>query len=126
MQRHNRITSGYVRNNPVIPTYWNDVETNFKPQPGFKHRNYLPPDAYGFLIYGHSGTFKSTSVLQIARLLRCTIIHEDYDHSAFPFRQIPMLVVRCPHNCPLVAFISEFFHTVDDLVGTNYFSSDPT
>src|SRR5258706_3338858 len=119
------ICKGYIRNNPLNCGYYDDLDLYPEDEHLTIHPNhigsFIPPAAYGFTVPGDSGTGKSTSTQQIARVQRSMILHTLYDGKPFPFRQIPMIIVVCPESGALNIFVGQFFHAVDDIAHTKYY-----
>src|SRR5579871_5723732 len=76
VQLRNLAAKGYIRNNPLRPGYYDDIEDDIEEnvtplvEPTEGPLPYLPPDVSGFLVIGDSGNGKTTSTAQIWRLLR--------------------------------------------------------
>ncbi|HKQ04868.1 MAG TPA: ATP-binding protein [Blastocatellia bacterium] len=126
------IRQGYLARNPIRPEYaarLRQINRAMK-QTGDDKLDSLSKyvstssSASGFTMIGVSGVGKSTAIERILRLYPQVILHSDYQ-GPLNLYQIVWLKLDCPHAGSLKGLCTEFFNSVDHLLGTNYARENP-
>lgn len=122
-QRFSRmIRAGYQMRNPIGRYFWRDLDKNCKNVnlSTAAVPNTARSTTLGFTIIGFPGVGKSTSVEAVLSLYPQVIYHNAYRDREFTVAQLVWLKLECPHDGSIKGLCLNFFHTVDDLLGTNY------
>jgi hypothetical protein len=117
------IRDGYLARNPVDPAYRGNLRerlTCFKEAQSLGSR--FEPTASGFSIVGMSGVGKSTGMKRVLSLYPQIILHNHFKDRNFTVVQIVWLRLECPKDGSITSLCTDFFKSVDDLLGTNYSS----
>lgn len=77
--------------------------------------------SYGFTIIGVSGMGKTTAINRILSLYPQIIVHSQYRGMNFSMYQLVWLKLDCPFDGSIKGLCIEFFHKIDNLLGTNYY-----
>lgn len=121
----NLIRIGYVARNPFTSNYWRDMRLRqarfdqYGDQPDFSPGGFESLAA-GFHLVGISGVGKSVSVSRILKLYPQIIRHSYYGDRAFTQAQLTWLKLDCPFDGNPRGLCTEFFKTVDGVLGTGY------
>lgn len=116
------LRQGYIGRNPFSPTYASSLiqgHENIQNQVDQGWFNHSIPR--GLTIIGPSGTGKSMAIAKIFDQLPQIIKHSSYRGKDFLFTQLVFLRLECSHDASVKGLVNQFFITVDDLLGTNYF-----
>ena len=122
-QRFSRmIRAGYQRRNPFAPGYWSglDVNCNSLATSTTIVRNSAVSLPLGFTIIGFPGVGKSTSVEAVLSLYPQVIYHSRYADRDFNVAQVVWLKLECPFDGSPRGLCHNFFHAIDQILGTNY------
>ncbi len=79
--------------------------------------------ALGFALIGLSGMGKTTTLERLFATYPQVILHKEYEEQPFPFQQLVWLHMDCPQEGSLRGLCINFIKTVDDILGTSYFST---
>jgi hypothetical protein len=119
---------GYTDRNPFKGEFWKDVnqrinliEKSSRNQ-YTRNRKYHSTSASGFSVVGISGIGKSQTIEQILRIYPQVIYHIEYQKKNFTYTQLVWLKLDCPFDGSIRGLCYNFFQTIDDLLGTNYFA----
>jgi hypothetical protein len=122
------IRVGYRERNPFTTQFWKDVDKRVallekitRSQYRRKHK-YHSTSAAGFYVVGISGIGKSQTIEQILRTYPQVIYHSKYKKKNFTYTQLVWLKLDCPFDGSIRGLCYNFFQTIDNLLGTNYFS----
>lgn len=124
-QRFSRvIRQGYISRSPIGAEYATNLQEGYKlikngvyDFEGSARKN---TKASGFTIIGISGIGKSTTIERVLSLYPQVIHHTEYKGKALNLFQIPWLKLDCPFDGSLKGLCINFFHAVDELLGTDY------
>jgi hypothetical protein len=124
-QRFSRvIRQGYISRNPIGPEYATSLQEGYKLIKNgvydFDCSTRKSAKASGFTIIGISGIGKSTTLERILSLYPQVIHHIEYKSKNLNLYQIPWLKLDCPFDGSLKGLCINFFHAVDELLGTDY------
>lgn len=114
---------GLMARNPMAWGYWKDFNTRI----ASLHQNpaairYPRAKARGFAIVGMGGIGKSTTVENILALYPQVIVHTQYQDKVFILKQLVWLKLDCPRDGSTRSLCENFFLTVDDILGTDYYN----
>lgn len=117
------IRDGYLSRNPADPGYSGSLRERLE---FFRKKRVLrrqfKPTASSFFIVGMSGVGKSTGMLSVLSMTPQVILHSNYNGRKFTKLQIVWLKLECPQDgASTIGLCLDFFKTVDDLLGTNYY-----
>jgi hypothetical protein len=122
------IRVGYRDRNPFTAKFWQEVnkrvaliEKSSRSQYRRK-RKYHSTAAAGFYVVGISGIGKSQTIEQILRTYPQVICHSRFKKKNFTYMQLVWLKLDCPFDGSIRGLCYNFFQTIDNLLGTNYFS----
>lgn len=117
----NMIRRGYVRRNPVMWGFWNQLHQNIESfLNAIKEKPFPNSRARGLALVGSGGTGKSTTVEKILQSLPQVIIHVSYKDQVFIMKQLVWLKLDCPHKGSLKQLCEKVFEAVDEILGTTY------
>ncbi|WP_414569511.1 AAA family ATPase [Nostoc sp. CCY 9925] len=121
-QRFSRmIRAGYQARNPLTADFWRDFQQRIDTlNPESVPKNHLRSTATGFTIIGISGVGKTTAIEAILSLYPQVIVHSQYRNRNFTLMQIVWLKLDCPFDGSIKGLCLNFFHAIDDLMGTHY------
>lgn len=77
--------------------------------------------AYGFTLIGISGLGKTSSIDHILSQYPQVIVHSEFKGIPFSAYQLTWLKLECPHDASIKGLLFEFFSSIDQLLGTNYY-----
>jgi hypothetical protein len=117
------IRDGYLSRNPIDPAYSGSLRERLE---FFRNKKTLKsqfkPTASSFFIVGMSGMGKSTGILSVLSMTPQVVLHSHYNGKNFTRLQIVWLRLECPQDgASTIGLCLDFFKTVDDLLGTNYY-----
>ena len=121
------IRVGYTDRNPIKRGVWKKLEDRISQLTITSRnqynltKNYKSTAAIGFNIIGISGIGKTQTVENILRLYPQVINHNQYKQKKFTQTQIVWLKLECPFDGSIKGLCFNFFLSVDDILGTNYF-----
>ena len=120
---HSLIRQGYIQRNPFNPAYKKYINSIGKNIVNKKYdlvvnQNFITTSQCG-LIIGVSGMGKSTSVHRVLESIPQVIVHNEYRGVNFSQIQVPYLKLEAPANSSIKALTLQFFHKLDQLLGTN-------
>lgn len=120
---HSLIRQGYTQKNPFNPNYKRYINSVGKDIVNKNYNlsaneNFLMTSKCG-LIIGISGIGKSTSVNKILESIPSVIVHTEYKGINFTQIQLPYLKLEAPANSSIKALTLQFFHKLDQILGTN-------
>ncbi len=120
-QRFSRmIRAGYQRRNPFAPGYWSGLDEKCLSTSTTIVRNSAVSLPLGFTIIGFPGVGKSTSVEAVLSLYPQVIYHNRYADRDFNLAQVVWLKLECPFDGSPRGLCLNFFHAIDQILGTNY------
>lgn len=118
---------GYTDRNPTQGNIWiknakrlAELEVNSRSQYKLS-KKYKSTAAIGFNIIGISGIGKSQTVERILQLYPQVIDHNKYNGKNFTHSQLVWLKLDCPFDGSIKGLCYNFFLSVDNILGTNYF-----
>ena len=117
------IRQGYISRNPFNKSYTRYINNtgesiinkNFNID---ANKNFRTTVQSG-LIIGVSGMGKTTTVQRVLSNIPQVIIHKQYKNTQFPQIQLTWLKLEAPANGSIKALTLQFFHKLDQLLGTN-------
>lgn len=119
------IRQGYLARNPLKSSYAESLQNGYKAIQSLKweisNNEYFRTTAAGFTIIGVSGMGKTTAINRVLSLFPQIIVHSQYNNIKFSMYQLVWLKIDCPFDGSLKGLCIEFFHKVDDLLGTDYY-----
>ena len=119
------IRQGYLARNPFKPSYAESLQDGYKAIQSLKwelsSNESFRTTAAGFTIIGVSGMGKTTAINRVLSLFPQVIVHSQYKNINFSMYQLVWLKLDCPFDGSLKGLCIEFFHKVDDLLGTDYY-----
>lgn len=117
------IRQGYIARNPFNKRY---IEQINKTGEAITNKNYNIDSNENFrttvqagLIIGTSGMGKTTTVQRVLSEIPQVIIHNKYKEVEFSQIQVSWLKLEAPANGSIKALTLQFFHKLDQLLGTN-------
>lgn len=117
------IRQGYIARNPFNKIY---IEQINKTGEAITNKNYNIDSNENFrttvqagLIIGTSGMGKTTTVQRVLSEIPQVIIHNQYEEIEFSQIQVSWLKLEAPANGSIKALTLQFFHKLDQLLGTN-------
>jgi AAA domain len=114
---------GLVGRNPLAWGYWKNFNRQIESiQPNCLRQNFLQCKARGFAIVGIGGVGKTSAILNILSLYPQVICHDTYNEQSLILKQLVWLYLIVPHDGSTKQFCSNFFATIDDILGTSYSS----
>jgi len=118
------IRNGYFSRNPLEAEWVRQMRAGFpdleKDHAGRKVRPLIRSSASGIAIIGCSGVGKSTMVESVLGLYPQVIVHTQYNGKPFDQQQLVWLKLECPHDGTLLGLCTDFFMSIDDILGTDY------
>ena len=119
------IRQGYLARNPLKSSYAESFQKGYKAIQSLKweisNNEVFRTTAAGFTIIGVSGMGKTTAINRVLSLFPQIIVHSQYKNIKFSMYQLVWLKIDCPFDGSLKGLCIEFFHKVDDLLGTDYY-----
>lgn len=119
------IRQGYLARNPFKPSYAESLHDGYKAIQSLKwelsSNESFRTTAAGFTMIGVSGMGKTTAINRVLSLFPQIIVHSQYKNINFSMYQLVWLKLDCPFDGSLKGLCIEFFHKVDDLLGTDYY-----
>lgn len=123
-QRFSRILRrGYKARNPLRPDDWSELNHRLEALSGSSPQPLLPSTAAGFTLLGLSGVGKSTAVERILSLYAQVLFHDRYHERPLPLVQLVWLKLDCPPDGSTRGLCLNFFQTIDQRLGTNYYQN---
>lgn len=124
-QRFSRVMrQGYISRNPLSREYAASLQLGHKLIKSGKYEysadNFKRATAAGFTIIGISGIGKTSTIEKVLSLYPQVIHHTKYKDENLNLYQIPWLKLDCPFDGSLKGLCINFFHAVDELLGTDY------
>jgi hypothetical protein len=114
------IRSGYIKRNPAKNLDKHLIQENYLKAQGKEGGVELFPttdrSVQSTTLIGCSGSGKSTAVRKVLSTYPQLITHPDYNMH----QQLTYVIVECPYNGDLANLCSNFFHSIDEVLGTNY------
>ncbi|MCW8093218.1 ATP-binding protein [Alteromonas sp. ASW11-130] len=114
------IRSGYVKRNPAKNLDKQLIQENYLRTQGKEGSIEIFPttdrSVQSTTLIGCSGSGKSTAVKKVLSTYPQLIEHPDYNMH----RQLTYVIVECPFNGDLANLCSNFFHAIDEVLGTTY------
>jgi hypothetical protein len=123
------IRTGYTDRNPIRGNVAKQIEERLAKLKSYSRnqyklsKNYKSTAAIGFSIVGISGIGKSQTVERILQLYPQVIDHSQYKEQNFTQSQIVWLKLDCPFDGSIKGLCYNFFLSVDNILGTNYFNN---
>ncbi|NRD76569.1 ATP-binding protein [Bacillus sp. BRMEA1] len=115
------IRQGYVGRNPMKPEYARSFSEKLPDIQNDIWINDTSPKSMSCI--GIPGAGKSSS---ITRILNCcypqVLIHSDYRGNPFSSTQLVWLQLNCPHDGSVKGLVNQFFISIDNILGTDYFN----
>lgn len=115
------IRQGYVGRNPMTPEFAKGFTKGYEEIKQKNHNWVNDSIPRSMTIIGPSGMGKSTTLSRILNTYPQTIVHSGYKGKPFSFTQLVYVQLNCPHDSSVKGLVNQFFITVDNLIGTNYF-----
>lgn len=118
------IRQGYLYRNPMFSEHAGSLSDSYnilRDKGTYQMLKGNRSRASGFTIIGVSGVGKSTAVERILATYPQTIIHSSYKKTPLSMMQVVWLKLDCPHDGSLKQLCYQFFHELDQAVGTGYF-----
>lgn len=117
------IRQGYTQRNPYNPNYKKYIHSIGKDIVNKKYNlsvneNFITTSKCG-LIIGVSGMGKTTTVHRVLESIPQVIVHNEYKGVNFSQIQVPYLKLEAPANSSIKALTLQFFHKLDQLLGTS-------
>lgn len=118
---------GYTDRNPRNGNIWNKLEeriSKLENKSGSQYgsvEDYQSTAAVGFGVIGISGIGKSQTVERILKLYPQIIFHNKYQRQNFTQTQLVWLKLDCPFDGSIKGLCYNFFLSVDNLLGTQYY-----
>jgi AAA domain len=124
-QRFSRlIRAGYVGRNPLDLGFWAETERRLHlMEENTVFRSTPRVSTQGFTLMGISGTGKSRTIESILPLYPQIIQHNEYCGRRFTWTQVVYLKLDCPHDGSISGLCHDYFHQMDQLLGTNYYEN---
>lgn len=116
------IRQGYVGRNPMTPEFTKGFTQGYEEIQKQNHNcwiNYSIPRS--MTIIGPSGMGKSSSLSRILNTYPQIVVHTNHRGRPFSFTQLVYIQLNLPHDSSVKGLVNQFFITVDNLIGTNYF-----
>ncbi|GGG07677.1 ATP-binding protein [Paenibacillus abyssi] len=119
------IRGGYVTRNPLSPEWVKQLRSSFPNLDWDGEDEYkkpvISPSATGFTIIGTSGVGKTKAVERVLAYYPQLIMHYEYNGHVFERSQLVWLKLECPYNGSIKALVLNFFQSVDQIMGTEYY-----
>lgn len=121
---------GYVERNPFSTEFvkkinaiskLNTIESKSKMEKLKVLPKGLSSVVCGFSLIGISGIGKTTTINRILSMYPQVIYHSNYKDRKFMHTQIVWLKLDCPLDGSLKSLCKNFFKSVDDILGSNYY-----
>src|SRR4030095_3827319 len=113
---------GYMQRNPLARGFGPEINSQIETLRIQQARKvFLPSKARGFAVVGISGVGKSTTLERILQFYPQVIWHSQYGDQPLILKQLVWLKLDCPKDGSIKGLCLNFFQTVDDVLGTNYY-----
>lgn len=118
------IRQGYINRNPLSNEYKKALNYGYKDIENgtIKNQELFVTTASGLSLIGVSGMGKSTALNRILNTIPQVINHSEYKGAPMALTQLSWLKVDCPFDGSLKALSLNFMLSVDNILGTSYFS----
>ena len=114
------IRSGYIKRNPALNQDKTLIQENYQRSQGNEGRIMLFPNTdravESSTLIGCSGSGKTTAVKKVLSTYPQLIEHPEYNM----LQQLTYVIAECPYNGSVASLCSNFFHAVDNVLGTPY------
>ncbi len=114
------IRSGYIKRNPAKHQDKQLIQENYlRSQEKGGNTTLFPTTdraVQSTTLIGCSGSGKSTAVRKVLSTYPQLLVHPDYNM----LQQLTYVIVECPYNGDLANLCKNFFHSIDEVLGTNY------
>lgn len=112
--------SGYIKRNPATNDDKRLIQENYLKTQGIDSRVEIFPTTdravQSTTLIGCSGSGKTTAVRKVLSTYPQLIEHPDHKMH----QQLTYVIVECPYNGDLSNLCSNFFHSIDEVLGTTY------
>ncbi|MBB2481365.1 ATP-binding protein [Bacillus sp. APMAM] len=115
------IRQGYVGRNPLKPEFARGFTEGF---PKIHNGNQIwinDTSPKSMSIIGISGSGKTSTMTRILQCYPQVLVHSNYKGNPFSFTQLVWLQLNCPHDGSVKGLVNQFFISVDNILGTDYF-----
>ncbi|MFA1711484.1 ATP-binding protein [Peribacillus frigoritolerans] len=119
------IRNGYTARNPMKKEWVKQVRSGFPDiifgEGDDQYEPIIRSSASGFAILGASGVGKTTAIESVLGLYPQVIVHTEYNGKPFDRQQLVWLKLDCPQDGSIKGLCLNFFQSVDNALGTNYY-----
>lgn len=115
------IRQGYIGRNPLKPEFARGFTEGF---PKIQNGNQIwinDTSPKSMSIIGISGSGKTSTMTRILQGYPQVLVHSNYKGNPFSFTQLVWLQLNCPHDGSVKGLVNQFFISVDNILGTDYF-----
>jgi hypothetical protein len=115
------IRQGYVGRNPLKPEFARGFTEGF---PEIQNQNQIwinDTSPKSMSIIGISGSGKTSTITRILKCYPQVLVHSNYKNNPFSCTQLVWLQLNCPHDGSVKGLVNQFFISIDNILGTNYF-----
>lgn len=118
------IRNGYLARNPLSKQWTKQMNSGFRElcvdRGGEEYTPSIRSNSSGFVVFGTSGSGKTTATESVLLIFDQVIIHTQYDGEPFDHKQLVWLKLECPSHATPSGLCRNFFYAVDEILGTNY------
>lgn len=115
------IRQGYIGRNPLKPEFARGFTEGF---PKIQNGNQIwinDTSPKSMSIIGISGSGKTSTMTRILQGYPQVLVHSNYKGNPFSFTQLVWLQLNCPHDGSVKGLVNQFFISIDNILGTDYF-----
>lgn len=115
------IRQGYVGRNPLKPEFARGFTEGF-PEIQNENRIWMNDSSpKSMSIIGISGSGKTSTMVRILHCYPQVLVHSNYKGNPFSLTQLVWLQLNCPHDGSVKGLVNQFFISIDNILGTDYF-----
>lgn len=115
------IRQGYVGRNPLKSEFARGFTDKF---PEIQNQNQIwvnDTSPKSMTCIGISGMGKTSTITRILNCYPQVLVHSNYKGNPFSFTQLVWLQLNCPHDGSVKGLVNQFFISIDNILGTDYF-----
>jgi hypothetical protein len=119
------LRQGYLSRNPISTNYVRNFHKGYdaieSKDIALLNNEEFNTVACGFSIIGPSGIGKTTAIRRVFSTIPQVIVHSEYCGRKLNMHQLVWLKLDCPYDGSIKSLCNNFFISLDNILGTNYY-----